>query len=100
MVTPIRVSLEEIHPEWKLRIKEILREFDRVHFHLYGRSLMEADLLEDETWKRLTEKEWFLNLLEHLRSLEKALLKEEEERVWRVLELTRALIREIKGEQE
>jgi hypothetical protein len=78
MAIPIKVKLEEIHPEWKLKIKGILREVDqanrmRVEFWLSNNTLMEADLLEDETWKQYSQLDWHVNLLEHLQKLESRL---------------------------
>jgi hypothetical protein len=99
MFTPVQVSLDMIHLEWGRKIKGILREVDRVKDQLSGNTLMEADLLEDETWKRMSEENWFLNLLEHLRSLGRELRKEEFTRVRQAMELTRVLILEIRWEQ-
>jgi hypothetical protein len=86
MAVPIKTKLDKHHPEWRTKIREILREVDqadrtKIEFWLSHDTLMEADLLEDETWKQHSQLDWHVNLLEHLQRFENSLQEEKNPRV-------------------
>jgi hypothetical protein len=101
MTTADKIRLEDFRPMWKGWIKGILREVDqaeRARIQLTKDTLIATDLLEDLTRRLFSQPDWYVNLLERLQRLEDWLLEERNSIAQRALDLTQALILEIRGE--